>query len=525
MAEEGLLADENLDKDCRKFLDSVMPEAFKKLVSSNATAKWSREIQEGIYQMLELFVDLIIVLLPQEKVPLKALETLALAFDLDNDWNAKNKDQTPMGRWQIESDQQQEQIEFTKVMQHMINNYGWLCDLINKFGDGKGFDMISDCLNREDVTCKETAMLLQPLANICDLMNNEVLGEKMQNVASTALKQVQKLGEAELKTKDAFVISDLMGALKVLCHFFDPDKTADCDKIRLQMICRMLKTPSFHTRMNGLKEVSRLIEESEQSHLYGRHRHIVNISSDELIDWMAENSVLSVALEGNIDQVQYTDRIKSIVEFLCPKLGKEDLEKIWKLHDSSFNTQIMENVHTIMASAASRFSYEQYEHLAEMIKQKWETSNDRVREKLLHLIGQIGREARQPKSIQATLHLLWEVSHLETLPRHLVERALSEQLAIINEMSFEREKQRRVYINECLEDIKAAKKLHVLPAVIHLHNLCKSYSRGSSSFYSKPDKAALSELNKKHEVVKLLSSSLQVKKLKSKDPMLQQLGP
>ena len=39
----------------------------------------------------------------------------------------------------------------------------------------------------------------------------------------------------------------------------------------------------------------------------------MNISSDVLVEWMAENSVLSVALEGNIDQVQYTDRIKSIV--------------------------------------------------------------------------------------------------------------------------------------------------------------------------------------------------------------------
>ena len=124
----------------------------------------------------------------------------------------------------------------------------------------------------------------------------------------------------------------------------------------------------------------------------------------------------------------------------------------------------MENIHTILASTASRFSLEQYEHLSTLIKQKWETANDRVREKLLHLIGQIGREARQTKSIQATLQLLWEVSHLETLPRHLVERALSEQLAIINEMNFDRDKQRRVYINECLEDIKSSKDQNVLPA-------------------------------------------------------------
>ena len=66
------------------------------------------------------------------------------------------------------------------------------------------------------------------------------------------------------------------------------------------------------------------------------------------------------------------------------------------------------------------------------------------------------------------------MSHLETLPRHLVERALSEQLAIINEMSFDRDKQRRVYIQECLDDIKGGKKVNVLPAGMYLFILQKS---------------------------------------------------
>ena len=52
---------------------------------------------------------------------------------------------------------------------------------------------------------------------------------------------------------------------------------------------------------------------------------------------------------------------------------------------------------------------ELYEHLTSLIKKKWEVSEGRVREKLLRLIGQIGREAKQAKSIEATLQVLWEV--------------------------------------------------------------------------------------------------------------------
>ena len=80
-----------------------------------------------------------------------------------------------------------------------------------------------------------------------------------------------------------------------------------------------------YCRMNGLKEVSRLIEETEN------FRSKQGISQDAVMDWMSSNKVLSVVLEGNIDQVQYTDRIKAIVEFLGPKLSPEELTNIWNL--------------------------------------------------------------------------------------------------------------------------------------------------------------------------------------------------
>jgi len=36
-------------------------------------------------------------------------------------------------------------------------------------------------------------------------------------------------------------------------------------------------------------------------------------------------------IEGNIDQVQYCDKIKNIVDFLGTRLSDEELMKIWKM--------------------------------------------------------------------------------------------------------------------------------------------------------------------------------------------------
>ena len=64
------LAQENLmgaDEYCAKFHDRILPEAFKKLLASHATQRWGQEIQEGIYDMLELFLDLIVTRLAAEE--------------------------------------------------------------------------------------------------------------------------------------------------------------------------------------------------------------------------------------------------------------------------------------------------------------------------------------------------------------------------------------------------------------------------------------------------------------------------
>ena len=499
------------DADCQKFLNCVMPEAFKKLLTSNATAKWHTEIQEGIFNMVELFIDLILTYLPQSSdagsgIPVSMLNTLALAFDTDNDWNYKNRNQT---RWEIQARSSNTE-EFTDTS--TTHDYGWLCDLVQRFGHGGGFKMITDSIHSmKDLNGKELTALLKPLACCAVIANKVTLEGCMNQCLDAAFGHIERLQETELKAKEMACMSDLFNSVKLIAHYFRPDMEHHCDSLQLKTIMRMLKTPSFATRMSGLKEVSRLIEETQSSHSYLSHSRrksaAVSISSQQLTGWMSDNEVLAVALEGNIDHVQYSNQTKAIVDFLAPNLQKEDLDRIWHLQDIPSK---MENIHAIISSASSKISWELYLHLTNQIKAKWESSsNERTREKLLCLIGQIGREAKQGKSIEATLQVLWEVSHLKPLPRHLLERALSEQLAIITEINLNRDTHRRKYVQLCVEDIQDGQKEHVLPAVIHLRQLCQSFTKTStSSYFQKNDRAILSELNSKHEIVRLLSSSL-----------------
>jgi ubiquitin carboxyl-terminal hydrolase 9/24 len=78
----------------QRFLNKCMPEAFRKLLNSGAVQRWNSEIQKGIYNMLELFIDLLVVRMKHKPVPVQMLnQVFSLACDLDCEWNCKNKGQ------------------------------------------------------------------------------------------------------------------------------------------------------------------------------------------------------------------------------------------------------------------------------------------------------------------------------------------------------------------------------------------------------------------------------------------------
>ena len=55
------------------------------------------------------------------------------------------------------------------------------------------------------------------------------------------------------------------------------------------------------------------------------------MTSLRLQQWMVENDVLAIALEGNLHQAQYCERLKKLMEILVPELTPEKLTKIWNI--------------------------------------------------------------------------------------------------------------------------------------------------------------------------------------------------
>lgn len=480
------------NSDCRNFMESCMPECFRKLLTALAVRNWQPDVQEGVYNMLMLLIDLTVERLSYNPVPEKLLSiVLTMAFDPEAEFHVKNKSRL--------STLEQGLVVYAKS-RVSLDPYGWLLDVINKFGSRGGFDKILTKFG-ENLTANEMAALLNPLAVCAQFLNPDTTCSLLSPCMNKAISYIKGLTDDDLKNKNIGSVTELLKAVKMLCVYLWPQEIASTSTLCLDVILRMLKCSHFNARMNGLKELIKLIDDCSATGASSK----AAIDAEQLQNWMAENNVLSITLESNIDQAQYMDKIKSIIEFVGQRLSIEELTKIWSMQDRQ-NCQVVDNIHGIMAAASTKFSQQQFDHLLTLISKAWRGSSDITWRRLLTFIGKLGKESNQGKVSTKLLDLLWELLHLNSLPQAHVEQFVEEFFSILSEMG-NRDSAKRQYVARCVDDIK--KNMCVIPALKMLRHISGAKgSAGSKGPPYKQDKFIFSELNRSHEVVKLVSTSL-----------------
>ena len=85
---------------------------------------------------------------------------------------------------------------------------------------GGGFELINQCLQRDGITGKEIAALLNVCANCASVLNDVTLEPLLSSCINAAFDHLKRLGEEELKTKEATSFSELIGALKVRSSYY-----------------------------------------------------------------------------------------------------------------------------------------------------------------------------------------------------------------------------------------------------------------------------------------------------------------
>ncbi|CAF1334234.1 unnamed protein product [Rotaria sp. Silwood1] len=127
LAQEGKL---DTNAECKQFIETIVPEAFQKLQTSQSVFSWPREIQYGTFDMIELLIDLVGTRLRHPPVPTTLLNTLAITFDTNTTFSQKHKDeQLPTRRIYKLDDEEFLRTNFNNP----TGTFGWLRSFIQRF--------------------------------------------------------------------------------------------------------------------------------------------------------------------------------------------------------------------------------------------------------------------------------------------------------------------------------------------------------------------------------------------------------
>lgn len=502
LTKEGLAS---TDENCQRFIDRCMPECFDKLLKSSAVHRWALDVQEGIHEMLHLFIDLLIATLEKStQPPVGMLKVLAMAFDPETDWNYKNRGRTwQQTHWETKLGGSEKVYARpqSNAASYINDQHGWMVNLINTFCEKGGLVKLQKVVETcEILDASQFTAVLKPFGLCAEYLNPKTTQEYVSPIIEQAGKYVRELQEDDFKQKKLGSVSELLTIMKLIYRELWSKDVTSVDELRLAVTLRMLKSPHFNAKMNALKELTKLIDDSQS---FSSKIKKNAMESEKILDWLLSNNVLIIALDSHIDQSQYCDKMRTIVEFIGNSMTMEELSHMWQMQNNQ-SLSVSENVQSILSAAAVHFNDSQLDQLFQLIHHSWLREDEKRRQQLVSFIGRIGHNSRQSKPMEKVLDLLWDLSHLPKLPAHLVEFSMKEHHAILNDSYHVRESLKKTFIIRCIEDIK--KDTWVVPALKQMYDIANTY--GKTTYNTKSDRGVLFEMNKQHDLLKLIVTSL-----------------
>uniref|UniRef100_T1IZS4 ubiquitinyl hydrolase 1 n=1 Tax=Strigamia maritima TaxID=126957 RepID=T1IZS4_STRMM len=368
---------------------------------------------------------------------------------------------------------------------------GWLVDLINRFGQLGGFQILSERFSHSSsLSVPVIAALIRPFGLCFELLTVHTIEKHFMPIVDIIPIFLENLTDDELKKEakneaknDA--LSAIIKALKCLVFRVpNQEETAkNLEIFRLKMILRLLQISSFNGKMNALNEVNKVI--ASVSYYSHRHSGIEEeewLTADRMAEWIKENKVLQIVLRDSLHQPQYVEKLEKIIRFVIKEksLTLEDLDNIWAAQAGKHEA-IVKNVHDLLAKLAWDFSPEQLDHLFDCFQMSWASATKKQREKLLELIRRLAEDDKDGVMAHKVLTLLWNLAHSDDVPTEIMDQALSAHVKILDySCSQDRDAQKTQWLDKCVEELKNDK--WVLPALKQIREICCLYTEAPANF-------------------------------------------
>ncbi|KAK2180804.1 hypothetical protein NP493_425g01038 [Ridgeia piscesae] len=320
-------------EDCQRFFREGLTISFTKILTDEAVSGWKFEIHKCILKNAEKLTELCVYKLNEDWFPL--LDLLAMVFNPACKFHSFN------GSKQSESVSQLAEDELFARPPDARMPKGWLVDLVNKFGQLGGFQMLLDrFLTGPNLCVPVIAALIRPFGLCYEVLTPSTVQKYFMPIVEFVPTFLNALTDEELKKESKTeakndALSGIIKALKCLVSRIpsQEETVKNLEIFRLKVILRLLQISSFNGKMNALNEVNKVITSvSYYPHRHGQLEDEEWLTADKMAEWIQENNVLSIVLRDSLHQPQYVEKLEKIIRFMIKEkaLSLQDLDCLWE---------------------------------------------------------------------------------------------------------------------------------------------------------------------------------------------------
>ncbi|CAG9840067.1 unnamed protein product [Diabrotica balteata] len=517
------LARKNLDtrsESCQRFFREGLTVSFTKILTDDAVSSWKPNIHACIYQNCLKLIELCVVKLPHDWYPL--LDLLAMVLNPNNkfhSFNSSRQSETAGPNCNLS-----EEELFARPSSDLRNPRGWLVDLINKFGELGGFQVLLDRFQSgKNLSISIVFALLRPFGLCFEFLTVHSINKYILPILEMIPGILDKLSDEELKKEakneqKSDIVSAIIKASKNLASRVpnQEELIRTLEGFRLTMILRQLQISSFNGKMNALNEINKVI--SSVIYYPNRHHGMEEeeyLTPERMAKWINENKVLEIVLRDSLHQPQYVEKLEKILRFVIKEraLSLHDLDAVWAAQVGKHEA-IVKNVHDLLAKLAWDFSAEQLDHLFECFQNNWTSASKRQRERLLELIRRLAEDDKDGVMAHKVLTLFWNLAHAEDVPTEIMDQALAAHVKILDySCSQERDAQKTVWLDKCVEELKNG-EMWALPALKQIREICTLYEQNTNGSHTQRThhiyyrQEVIERLQNQHSLVILVTNSL-----------------
>ncbi|XP_055619318.1 probable ubiquitin carboxyl-terminal hydrolase FAF isoform X2 [Toxorhynchites rutilus septentrionalis] len=525
------LSQAGIDSECEscvKFYREGLTTSFIKILTDEAVSSWKYNIHHCILISCSKLLHLIALHMRHDNQYL--LNLLAVVLDPENKFHTQNASrQHELHSLGESTEPLQDNQVFASSPPEPKNPRGWLVDLLNRFGEHKGFDNLLERIDagirgfrkqrelkianktqqrnslndsvrsktanvvnsdstvpddQDELTLAALHTILRPFGQCAELLTTSTIETYFMPIWEIVLEILETLSDDELKREAKFegkndVISGIVKYTRALINRVPNQENLlrDLEMCRLRIILRVLQISSFNGKMNALNEINKVLGYVS----YYPHRQMTEdemdvLNAEKMAKWIRENNVLGIVLRDSLHQPQYVEKLEKILRFLIKEksLTFDDLDAVWRAQAGKHEA-IVKNVHDLLAKLAWDFNAEQLDHLFKCFQASMKTANKKQRERLLELNRRLAEDDKNGVMAQKVLKLFWTLAHSPDVPPEVLDQALASHVKILDySCSQERDAQKTMWLDKCVDELKAGDEW-ALPALRLIREICTLY--------------------------------------------------